>query len=80
MNVTQLNVIAEECCANIRAGEVVAIRRAGDEGWSDPWGGTFDAAEQASLDDLARGNESFVRLSGVGGRPRVFCAHIAAKF
>lgn len=79
MNVTQLNVIAEECCANIVAGQVVAFRRAGDEAWSDPWGGTFDAEEQASLDDLARGEEVSVRFKGVHG-PRVFGAHLAAKF
>lgn len=79
MNVIQLNVIAEECCANIRAGEVIAYRRAGDDAWQDPWGGFFDAEEQASLNDLARGDEVHVRLKGVHG-PRVFGAHLAAKF
>lgn len=79
MNVTQLNIIAEECCANIRPGQVVAFRRPGDAEWHDPWGGVFDAAEQASLNDLARGDEVSVRLKGVHG-PRVFGAHLSAKF
>lgn len=43
-------------------------------------GGAFDAVEQDSLNDLARGEVSKVRLRGVDGRPRVFMAHIAAKF
>lgn len=80
MNVTLLEIIADECCANIRAGQVVAIKRAGDAEWQDPFGGVFDWSEQGSLDELARGNEVSVRLSAVDGRPRIFGARLAAKF
>lgn len=80
MNIAKLVIIAEECCANIQAGQVVAFQSLNDTEWHDPWGGTFDAVEQSSLNDLARGDEVSVRLSSVNGRPRVFGARLAVKF
>jgi hypothetical protein len=76
MNVKLLNIIADESSGNIKAGAVVACRRAGDAEWSDPWGGQFDEHEQAQFNDLACGECDYVHLSG----DRAFAAHLAAKF
>lgn len=80
MNIASLQIISEECCANITPGQVIAIRRPGDSEWHDPFGGFFNEKEQASLDDVARGDEQTVCLSSVDGRPRIFGAHLIAKF
>jgi hypothetical protein len=79
MNVTQLNIIATSSTANIQAGQVVAFRRANDDLWSDPWGGVFDDAEQTEFNNLAKGDNEEVVLSGVNGEDRVFTARLAVK-
>lgn len=79
MNVTKLEIVADEDAGNIHVGEVVAYRRVGDTEWHDPHGGFFDEPEQEELTRLAQGKSTIVRLSGVK-RERIFIAHLCAKF
>lgn len=79
MNVTKLEVIADEDCANIRAGDVVAYLHNDGEVWLDPFGGLFSPDEQAQFTRLAEGGCSYIVLEGVK-HPRHFQAHLRVKF
>lgn len=76
MNVTKLEVIADEDAGNIRAGACVAYSYMDDAGWRDPHGGFFDSVEQEYFNLLARGEDRFIILNG----GRVFSAHLRAVF
>lgn len=81
MNVTKLEIVADETAGNVKAGAVVAYRRAGDEEWRDPHGGFFNEREQGQLDDLARGECDYVHLDDVRQNgDRTFAAHLVATF